>query len=121
MSPRFVPLRAHAAADFLVGATFFGLPLLYDLPPPATAVSWAVAAVHLAMTLLTDYPAGLLKLIPLEAHLTAELVGGPLLVAAPWLAGFSAHRVATAVFVTWGVISFLTYFVTIRSVPRTAD
>jgi hypothetical protein len=97
------------------------LPLLYDLPPPATAVSWGVAAVHLAMTLLTDYPAGLLKLIPLEAHLTAELVGGPLLVAAPWLAGFSEHRVATAVFVTWGVISFLTYFVTIRSVPRTAD
>jgi hypothetical protein len=71
MSPRFVPLRAHAAADFLVGATFFGLPLLDDLPPAAASISWTVAAVHLAMTLLTDYPAGLLKLIPLEAHLTA--------------------------------------------------
>lgn len=69
--PALRPAARTRRRRFLVGATFFGLPLLYDLPPAAASISWTVAAVHLAMTLLTDYPAGLLKLIPLEAHLTA--------------------------------------------------
>jgi hypothetical protein len=48
MSPRFAPLRAHAGAGFLVGATFLGLPLLV-----AIAAGWFTAA-HLGGGLFGD-------------------------------------------------------------------
>lgn len=118
MNLRFVPLRLHAAADYLVPLTFFGVPLLFAFPPHARWVAFAVAAIHLSMSLLTNYPGGLLKLISLRIHLLVELLLGPCLVAMPWLLHFRWHPIAMALFTCWGVISFLTYFVTIRTVPR---
>ena len=118
MNIRFVPLRIHAAADYLVGASFFGVPILSDFPSSARLVAWGVAAIHFVMTILTDYPGGVLRLIPLRYHLRAELVLGPVLFAMPWLLGFSGHCTATILFTVWGVISFLTYFVTDRTERR---
>ncbi len=112
---QFVPLRLHAAADYLVGASFFAVPLIADFDTAARASAWSVAAIHLTMTLLTDYPGGVVKWIPLRVHLTAELILGPVLAALPWLAGFSDDTAATALFVAWGAISFATYFVTDRT------
>lgn len=115
---RFVPLRFHAVADYFVPLTFFGFPMLFAFPPEARTMAFTVAALHLTMSLLTNYPGGILKWIPLRAHLLVELIMGPLLVAMPWLLRFTANRVATGLFVFWGVISFTTYFVTIRKVPE---
>lgn len=114
---RFVPLRLHAAVDYLVPVTFIGVPSLFGFPSDARAVAFAFGGAHLSMTLLTDYPGGLLKLIPLSAHLLAELLLGPALVVMPWLLDFSSDRLATALFVVWGVFSVATYFVTNRTVP----
>lgn len=114
---RFIPLRLHAVADYFVPLTLAGAPLLFDFPEPARVVGFAVAIIHLTMSLLTDYPGGVIKLIPLKAHLTVELIIGLPLASLPWLLRYSWHTGATALHLTWGVISFLTYFVTIRTVP----
>lgn len=111
---QFVPLRLHAGADYLVGASFFAVPLLADFDTAPTAYAWAIAAAHFTMTILTDYPGGLVKWIPLRKHLYAELALGPIGVLLPWLAGFSEDRGALALFTIWGAISFITFFVTER-------
>jgi hypothetical protein len=111
---QFIPLRLHAAADYLVGPSFFGVPLFSDFPQTAHVIAWGVAVIHFTMTVLTDYPGGWVKWIPLCCHLLVELVLGPLLVAAPWLFGFADHRIALVLFTVWGFISFVTYFVTDR-------
>ena len=117
MNIRFVPLRLHAAMDYLVPLTFAGAPLLFDFPQYARWVAFTVAGIHLSMTLLTNYPGGLLKLIPFRIHIFVEMVLGPCLVATPWLLRFSSHPLALALFTGWGVVSFVSYFVTIRTVP----
>jgi hypothetical protein len=40
-------------------------------------------------SLLTDYEMGLLRWIPFPAHLAIDLAGGVVLIASPWLFGFS--------------------------------
>lgn len=117
MNIRFVPLRLHAAADYLVPLTFIGAPLLFQFPMHARWVAFTVAGTHLTMTMLTNYPGGLIKLIPFRIHLLLELLLGPCLIAMPWLLHFSSHPLAMGLFTGWGVISFSTYFVTIRTVP----
>ena len=114
---RFFPLRLHAVIDYFVPLTFVAAPLLFDFPAGARAAAFAVAGLHLTMSLLTNYPGGIVKLIPLRAHLLVELIMGPALVAMPWLLGFSSHLPATAVFAAWGTISFISYFVTQRTAP----
>jgi hypothetical protein len=114
---RFFPLRLHAAVDYLVPLTLAGAPLLFEFPKYARWVAFAVAGIHLSMTLLTDYPGGWIKLIPFRIHLVVELILGPCLVAMPWLLHFSSHPLSTVLCTGWGVISFVSYFVTIRTVP----
>lgn len=114
---RFFPLRWHAFVDYLVPLTLAGAPLLFDFPEPARLVGFSVAIIHLTMTLLTDYPGGVIKLIPFRIHLTAELILGPLLVAMPFVLLYSWHTLATGMHVTWGVISFTSFFVTARTLP----
>jgi hypothetical protein len=114
---RFFPLRLHAVIDYFVPLTLVGVPLLFEFPEPARMVGFVVAAVHLVMTLLTDYPGGIIKWIPFRIHLTAELILGPALVSMPWVFAYADHRLAMGLHVAWGTISFLSFFVTKRTLP----
>ena len=118
MNLRFFPLRLHAAVDYLVPLTLAGAPLFFEFPENAKWVAFSVAGIHLTMTLLTDYPGGIIKLIPFRTHLLAELILGPVLVAMPWVLDYTSHTIPMAMCTAWGVISFLSYFVTIRTLPE---
>lgn len=47
--------------------------------PPAL-ISYTLAVIHLTMTLLTNMPLGVIKIIPMKLHSIVELVGPVLII-----------------------------------------
>ena len=99
--------KIHSVLDYAVVLVFLAAPTLLGMTGVAALLSYALAAVHLTLTLLTDFPMGALRVIPLTVHGLIELVVGPLLIAAPWILGFTAHArifyvaAGATIFVTW--------------------
>jgi hypothetical protein len=73
---------AHGILDYLTVAIFVLSPSILGLTGFAALVSYALAAIHLAMTLLTDMPLGAIKIIPMRLHALVEMLVGPVLVVA---------------------------------------
>ncbi|WP_090156516.1 SPW repeat domain-containing protein [Dyadobacter soli] len=81
----------HAKIDYIAGIIFFASPWIFGFTEsvPATWTVIAVAATALTMSLFTDYEGGIVRSIPMWAHLIVDLVSGALLAASPWLFGFA--------------------------------
>jgi hypothetical protein len=73
---------AHGILDYLTVAIFALAPGVLGLSGFAALVSYALAAIHLVMTLLTNMPLGVLKIIPMRLHALVEMLVGPVLVVA---------------------------------------
>jgi len=73
---------AHGILDYLTVAIFALAPGILGLTGFAALVSYALAAVHLIMTLLTNMPLGVVKIIPMRLHALVEMLVGPVLVVA---------------------------------------
>jgi len=73
--------RIHGYLDFLT--VFFLLaPTLLGLEQLSAILAYSLATVHLIVTLASDFPFGVVKLIPFTVHRWIERMVGPLLVAA---------------------------------------
>jgi hypothetical protein len=72
----------HGILDYVTVAIFALAPGILGLTGFAALVSYALAAIHLAMTLLTNMPLGVLKIIPMRLHALVEMLVGPVLVVA---------------------------------------
>ena len=75
-------------------------------------ISYVLAAVHLALTLTTAFPMGVVKVIPFPVHGTLELIVSIALLALPWLAGFADQAAARNFYVGAGVVIFLVWLTT---------
>lgn len=104
--------RIHGYLDYVVVIAFALLPQLLGLSGTARYLAWTLAMVHLVLTLATDFPLGAIKLVPLRVHGMIELAVAPVLVAVPWIFGFSADPVARGAYGIVGVVIFVTWLVT---------
>lgn len=99
--------KMHGILDYAVVLVFLAAPALLGMTGIAAVLSYVLAGVHLALTLLTDFPMGVVRLIPLTIHGWIELLVGPALIAAPWPLGFAAHArvfyvaAGVAILVVW--------------------
>ena len=73
---------AHGLLDYFTVAIFALAPSILGLSGFAALVSYALAAIHLVMTVLTDMPLGVSKIIPIRLHALVEMLVGPVLVVA---------------------------------------
>lgn len=81
--------RLHGMLDYVVVALFVLGPTLFGFGGVASTVAYVVAAIHLALTLLTAFPMGVVKAIPFKVHGVLEVGATIGIVAAPWLFGFA--------------------------------
>jgi hypothetical protein len=95
--------RVHGFLDYLVVAFLLVAPSLFGLRGIAATLCYVVAPTQLVMSLLTDYPLGVAKLIPFTVHGAIEVVMALGLIAMPWLFGFSAVDVERNFFIASGV------------------
>lgn len=66
--------RAHGILDYLTVALFALAPTLFGFTGTAATLAYAVAAVHLVMTLLTAFPMGVVGVVPFPVHGIIELL-----------------------------------------------
>jgi len=83
--PRFLNDTIHGALDYGVVIIFALAPSLLGIDGPSAALSYLLAVVHLFVTILSDMPFGVKKLIPMPWHGHLELVVGLALVICPWV------------------------------------
>ena len=117
-----VPAFVHGVIEYLAGALFIAAPFLFAFDDgTATAVSIVAGVVILVVTASTALPTGLIKSIPVHAHAILDFAMAAVLIAAPFLFGFSDDGTATAFFIVLGVVHLLltiaTRFVT-EAPPR---
>jgi hypothetical protein len=82
-----IPLRTHAAIDVAVLCVVLVSPWLLGYAQHRGATIMAVASfvVGMGLNLVTDYPLGIVKLIPMKLHRLAELTSPPMTLVVPWI------------------------------------
>jgi len=118
-----IPAFVHGVVEYLAAALLIAAPFLFTFEDDtATAVSIVVGVLVLAVTASTALPTGLIKSIPVQAHVVIDYLLAGLLIAAPFLFGFSDDETATAFFIVLGVahllITIATRFVREECPPR---
>jgi hypothetical protein len=86
----------HAVIDYAWAGTMMAAPWLFGFSRNRKATTNAVVsgAGILALSLMTRYPLGAVKLVSFPTHGVIEAVAGVATAAAPWLMGFSRNRSA---------------------------
>lgn len=64
----------HGAMDYAVVAFLFLSPTYFHLPETTATFTYVLGAIHLLLTILTNFRLGLFKLIPFRVHGLIELV-----------------------------------------------
>jgi uncharacterized membrane protein YhaH (DUF805 family) len=86
---------------------FLAMPILLGLSGAPAMLSYALAAIHLLVTLSTKFPDTGHRLLSLRAHGYVELVVGIALIALPWVVGWT--DVARNYYMAVGVILLLVW------------
>jgi hypothetical protein len=87
--PRPIDATLHGVVDYQAGALLTTVfPRLAGIEgTPAARQIRTAGAVHAGYSTLTDYPLGLVKVIPYKAHLALDAVGAVALAATPFVTG----------------------------------
>ena len=103
-----IPAFVHGAIEYLAAVLLIAAPFIFSFEDDtATAVSIVVGVVVLIVTASTALPTGLIKSIPVQAHAVIDFLLAAVLIAAPFLFGFSDDGTATAFFIVLGVVHLL--------------
>lgn len=108
--------QSHGLIDYVSVVAFLIAPSLFDFGGWPAAVCYILAAVHLALTLLTRFPMGMWDSIPFRAHGVVELVVSILLIALPWIARFEQAG-AQWFYVVMGVLLFVVWLLSDYHTP----
>jgi hypothetical protein len=87
--PRPVDSTLHGVVDYMAGATLTTvLPKLAGVEGTRSARQIRIAgAAHAGYSTMTDYPLGIVKLLPFKAHLALDACGAIALGATPFVTG----------------------------------
>jgi hypothetical protein len=87
--PRPIDSTLHGVTDYTLGTLLMtALPRLAGVEGTESATQMRITgAAHTAYSTLTDYPLGIVKLIPYKAHLAIDALGAVAVGALPFLTG----------------------------------
>jgi hypothetical protein len=104
--------KIHGYLDYLVVVWFLAAPTLFGLTGIAANISYALAIIHLGLTILTAFPLGVVKVIPLKFHGIIEFIVSFALIALPWVLGFASVAAARNFYVASGIAIFIVWLIT---------
>jgi hypothetical protein len=87
---RFLPAWFHAIADYAVGALLIIVAASVGGSSGAVGTGIVVGATVLAVSMLTRYPLGVVKVLPFPVHSAGDYLAAGLLLLAPWALNFSS-------------------------------
>ncbi len=116
--------KIHGYIDYLTCAVFALAPAMFMIEgvPRAVMGCYVIAGGLLLVSLMTRYPLGVVRVVPFPVHGALELIGAPVIVAYPWLAGFAHIDMARNFYIIAGVAVFLLWLITdYRAADRMTD
>lgn len=102
--------RIHGYLDYLTVVIFLVAPFLLGLEGLSAVISYALAAIHLLMTVLTDFTLGFAKIIHIKKHGWVETVVGPIVLLLPFIVGL--YETARIFYITMGIIIIIVSLLT---------
>ncbi|MDP1559164.1 MAG: hypothetical protein Q8K59_01255 [Nitrosomonas sp.] len=96
--------RNHGYLDFLTVVLFLLAPTLLGLSQVPAMLAYSLAVVHLIVTLTSDFPLGIIKIIPFIVHGWIERMVGPLLIAIPFILDFANEDTARNFYIGMGLV-----------------
>lgn len=101
---RLLPAWFHAIADYAVGLALVIVALAVGGSAGAVATGVVVGITVLAVSMLTRYPLGVVKVLPFTIHSAGDYLAAALLLAAPWTLNFaSGDSGLTAFYIVGGI------------------
>jgi hypothetical protein len=103
-----VPAFVHGIVEYAAGVLLIVAPFLFGFDSDAaTAAAIVVGVLVLILAASTAMSTGLIKSIPVQAHVMLDYIIAIALIAAPFVLGFSDDGNATAFFITLGIVHLL--------------
>ena len=103
-----IPAFVHGILEYIAGALLVAAPFLFSFDSDgATAVSIVAGVLILVIAASTAMSTGLIKSIPVQAHVVLDYLLAALLVAAPFIFSFTDDGTATAFFIVLGIVHLL--------------
>jgi hypothetical protein len=109
---KLINAKVHGMIDYLVVIFLLLSPALFALSPFVSTITYTLAGVHFLLTILTDFPYGLVKIIPFKIHGLIELLVSLLLIALPWILGFDEQTNDRHFYMAFGGAVLLTWLLT---------
>ncbi len=97
----------HGYLDFLTVIIFAVAPTVFGFGGLPAYISYALAAIHLGLTLITAFPKGIIGIVPFMIHGGIELVVAIVLVILPFIFGFA--ETPRNFFIGIGIVIFLVW------------
>ena len=104
---KLIPASVHRSLDMAAVIGLLAAPVLLEMSGPAAMLSYALAAIHLIVTLSTKFPDTGHKPLSLRYHGGIELVVGVALIVLPWIVKWDG--VARTYYVVVGVILLIVW------------
>ena len=103
-----IPRLVHGIIEYLAGAALIAAPFVLDYDEGgAKAASIVLGLIIIALAAISEGKPGLINQIPTSAHVVLDFVIAAVLVAGPFLFGFSDDGEPTALFIVLGVLHLL--------------
>ncbi len=109
---RIISPSVHALIDYLVVVFLIAAPFLFGFSPFVATMTWIIAGIHFLLTILTKFPGGFIKVIPLRIHGLIELIVGIALLFSPWIFGFAENAVDKNFYLAFGGAVLLVWILT---------
>jgi hypothetical protein len=108
---KFITPKYHGIIDYLRVIILLVSPAIFGFTGSLAIFTYALGAAHLLLSILTDYPLGIFKIIPVTIHATIEVFAGIILIilAYTW---FHNNPVGKLFYVIYGTVILLTWLVT---------
>lgn len=112
-----ISAKPHGVLDYATGTLLLISPWLlgfHDVSVSATYTMVIMGIVVIGLSLLTNYPLGLIKAVPFPVHGVIETIGALALLGSPWVIGYTevdmARNLAIVVAIAWlGIVALTNY------------
>ena len=98
-----VPLAVHGLLEYGIGVLLIASSSLFSFDSTPRAVGILLGAAVLVLAAVSDLPTALTRRLPIDSHVVIDYVIGVVLVASPFVFGFSDDEGALAFFVVLGI------------------
>ena len=105
-----IPRAVHGMIDYGYAALLIAAPFLLGFSDEGAATAVAIVAgvvVLIAAATTKSFPTSLIKSLPVMGHLTLDFALVAVMIASPFLFGFSDETNPTAFFIVAGVVALL--------------